>query len=78
MRNQLNEMTDRLHIEITGDLPDDRRYGILAAAEGEIKDRIKSFNERHKMAVTASVRSVRPGKKTAAAPSVRAVPDAAE
>ena len=55
-------MTTRLMIEIEGDLPADRRYALLAAAETEVADWVKSFNERHKMSVKATVRDVRPGK----------------
>ncbi len=63
---------DRLVIEITGTLPDNGKYGVIADAETEIAQWVKAFNERNKMSVVATVRVVRPGKKSAssaAAPS---------
>jgi hypothetical protein len=54
---------DRLVIEITGTLPENGKYGVIADAETEIAQWVKAFNERNKMSVVATVRAVRPGKK---------------
>ncbi len=63
-------MVDRIVIEATGDIPDDRKFAILAGAEAEIQEWVKAFNERYKVTLLASVRPVRPGKgKTPATPA---------
>lgn len=68
-------MAERLHIELTGDLPEAGKYAILASAEEEAKKFAAALAERHDgLKVAVSVRSVRPGKKGAAP----AVPDVAE
>lgn len=57
-------MTDRIVIEITGTLPEKGKHGILHAAEQAVEAFIKTFGETHTgLTLTATVRSVRPGKK---------------
>lgn len=57
---------DRLEITISGDLPDERKFHILAAAESEVQEWVRSFQERHKVSLNAGVKPVRPGKKKVA------------
>lgn len=60
-------MTDRLHIEISGNLPDAGKYAILASAEEAMKETAAALATKHEgLALSVSVRAVRPGKKTAA------------
>lgn len=56
-------MTDRLHIEITGNLPDKGKHAILAAAETAAEAMAAELSKAHEVTLTAVVRSVRPGKK---------------
>jgi hypothetical protein len=56
---------DRLVIELVGALPESGKYGVIADAETEIAQWIEAFNARNKMSVVATVRAVRPGKKSA-------------
>lgn len=62
-----HSMTDRLVIEITGDLPDAGRFAILAAAEDAAKAMAAKGSAEHEIDLSVSVRSVRPIKKTAVA-----------
>ena len=65
-------MTDRLHIEISGNLPDAGKYAILASAEEAMKETAAALAIKHEgLTLSVSVRAVRPGKKTGA-PEVRA------
>jgi hypothetical protein len=68
-------MTERLVIEITGELPEEGKYAILAAADIQAKSLIEALSQEHKVSLTATVRSVRPGKSSGrpAKPAVRAV-----
>lgn len=61
-------MTDRLQIEISGELPDDGKYAILASAEEAARKFAGDLATGHGIALTVSVKSVRPGKKSAATP----------
>ncbi len=57
-------MTERLQIEITGDLPDAGKYSILASAEAHAKEFAKALESKHPdVKLTVSVKPVRPGKK---------------
>lgn len=59
-------MTDRIEISISGDLPAERKYAILADAEAEVASFISKFMAKYpEVRLTASVRAVRPGKKGA-------------
>lgn len=58
-------MTDRLQIEITGELPEDTKFGILADAQTRARALAEALNETHGTTLTATVKSVRPGKKAA-------------
>lgn len=70
---------DRLQIEITGDLPEKGKYGIIDAAEKAIAAFVDTFTSEHApLTLNATVRSVRPGKPKIARPAVRAVSEAAE
>ena len=60
-------MADRLVIEINGDLPEKGKHGIIDAAERAVDEFIAQFGAEHKIVLTGSARSVRPGKKAAAA-----------
>lgn len=60
-------MTERLVIEITGDLPDAGKYAILADAEQLAGDYAHALEDKHKgLILKVSVKAVRPGKKPAA------------
>lgn len=66
-------MTDRLHIEITGDLPDAGKFGILASAEAIAQTVAGQLEECHAgLKLTVSVKAVRPSKKSAAPAALRA------
>ena len=72
-------MSDRLVIEITGTLPEDDKYAILAAAQVAAKTMSADLMGQYtNLALAATVRSVRPGKPKTARPAVRAVSEAAE
>lgn len=59
-------MTDRIVIEITGDLPDEGKFAILADAERLASDMVHTFEDKYSsMHLAISVRAVRPSKKTA-------------
>jgi hypothetical protein len=63
-------MTDRLQIEITGDLPDAGKFAILASAEDHAKEFAASLAAKHPgVTLSVSVKAIRPGKKTAAPPN---------
>ncbi len=66
---------DRLEITLTGDLPDDTKYGILAEAQLKARELAEALSKAHSITLTASVKLVRPGK-TKAPPAVAAVPEA--
>lgn len=70
-------MTDRLVIEIAGNLPDEGKYGILAKAEFAAKECAETLTEDHGLVLSVSVRAVRPSKKSAA-PIVQATTLASE
>lgn len=62
-------MTDRLQIEISGELPDDGKYAILASAEEAVRKFASDLATKHPgVDLTVSVKSVRPGKKSGTAP----------
>lgn len=62
-------MTDRLQIEISGDLPDDGNYAILASAEEAARKFAGDLATKHPgVDLAVSVKSVRPGKKSGTAP----------
>lgn len=59
-------MTDRLVIEITGDLPDEGKFAMLANAEKVAQDAAAILEDKHPgMKLAVWVKSVRPSKKTA-------------
>lgn len=61
-------MTDRIVVEITGDLPDKGKHAILAAAESAAEKMAGELASTHDLILTVTVRSIRPGKgKTGAA-----------
>lgn len=66
-------MTDRLEIKLTGPLPEEEKYAILAAAQVAATAMAKQLNEDHKIVLAVSVAPVRPsagrGKVAAAAPA---------
>lgn len=68
---------DRLHVEITGPLPDAGKYAIIAAAEAAMEEWVKGFSAQHKIELTVSVRSVRPGKGKSASSKPTLVTDQA-
>lgn len=53
---------DRLHIEITGALPDKGKHAIMAAAEVAAEEMSQALSEKHGIGLTVSVRAIRPGK----------------
>lgn len=55
---------DRLVIEITGQLPEENKYAILAAAQEGAAKLAGELNATHKLQLTAVARPIRPGKKT--------------
>lgn len=60
-------MTDRLQIEITGDLPDAGKFAVLASAENRAKLLVVGFAEEYSdLKLTVSVKAIRPGKKATA------------
>jgi hypothetical protein len=59
-------MTDRLVIEITGDLPEAGKYAILADCEAQMKMLVSGLMETHSLALKVSVKAVRPTKKPGA------------
>lgn len=60
-------MTDRLVIEISGALPEDGKFAILASAEETVKETVATLAAKHEgLTLSGSVRAVRPGKKAAA------------
>jgi hypothetical protein len=64
---------DRIVIEVTGSLPDETKYDILAAAKQAANAMATELNTRFEIKLVADVRPVRPGKGKAPAPVVRAV-----
>ena len=63
-------MTDRLEISISGDLPDARKFAILASAEESAKEFAAALTAKHPgIDLKVSVKAVRPGKKTGDAAS---------
>lgn len=50
---------ERLKIEIEGDLPDDNKYAILAAAQAGAKELAARLSEAHGLVLTASARPLR-------------------
>jgi hypothetical protein len=68
-------MTDRLVIEITGELPDAGKFGILAYAEEGAKTFAADLIQVYKdLELRVSVKAVRPGKKSAAQAVVEPAP----
>lgn len=60
------KIMDRLVIELSGDLPEEGKYAILAEAENLAKEMAAALETAFaSLTLKASVRSVRPGKKTA-------------
>jgi hypothetical protein len=61
-------MTDRLVIEVTGDLPDEGKYAILASAEVMARDMVDKLQSEHVGLPDPkiSVKAVRPTTKKAA------------
>lgn len=70
------KIMDRLVIELSGDLPEEGKYAILADAQEGAKGLAANLKEKHGLDLKVSARPVRPGKKTAAGPM--AVAQAAE
>lgn len=62
---------DRLQIEITGELPDEGKYAILADAEAKANALVAELEKSHKMELSVTVKAVRPSAKKAAVPVVR-------
>lgn len=60
---------DRLQIEISGELPEDEKYAILAEAQSAANELAGRLNVEHNLSLTAEVRSVRPGKSKARTPA---------
>lgn len=61
-------MTDRIVIEVSGDLPDEGKYAILASAEELAKKLAADLVAKHSGVdpdLSVSVRAVRPSKKAA-------------
>lgn len=57
---------DRLVIEITGDLPDEGKFAVLANAEKVAQDAAAILEDKHPgMKLAVWVKAVRPSKKTA-------------
>lgn len=67
LTNPTETKMDRLQIEITGNLPDDGKFAILAVAEERAKELAAELSDEHKLDLSVSVRAVRPGKKGPAA-----------
>ena len=60
-------MTERLQVDLTGNLPGNGKYAILASVEDAVKACAAGLMEKHEgLTLTVSVRSVRPGNKTGA------------
>lgn len=69
-------MTDRIEIQISGDLPAERKYAVLADAEFKVAAFIEAFQrENPEVRLTSVVRAVRPGKKGAIVPANTLAPE---
>jgi hypothetical protein len=72
-------MTDRLVIEITGDLPDAGNFAILASAEDAAKDFASALAAKHPgVDLKVSVKAVRPGKRSPGPVVIPAAPPVPE
>jgi len=69
---------DRIMIEISGNLPDEDKFAILAAAQKSANEMAAELTAAHGLELTVSVRPVRVGKKGVAMPEpVASAEDAA-
>lgn len=66
---------ERIEITITGELPEDTKYAVLAAARQQANLMAVEMSQAHKLSLSVSVKSIRPSAKKAAplASPVRAI-----